>query len=555
MTGARADELVFVALGGAGEIGMNLNLYGFGPPGDETWMMVDLGITFGDGSVPGVDVIMPDPAFIAERRDRLAGLVLTHAHEDHLGAVPYLWHRLRCPVYATPFTASILKRKLREEGIDNDVPLTTVALGDRFPVGPFDLELISLTHSIPEPTALAIRTPAGLVLHTGDWKFDPDPVVGPSAEEDVLKGLGEAGVLAMVCDSTNVFNPGSSGSEADLLASLTELIGASENRVVVTCFASNVARLETIAAAAAAQGRDVVLFGRSMWRIDSAARENGYLADTPAFIHEADVGYIPRDRAVLVCTGSQGESRAALARMAAGDHPNVALEPGDTVIFSSRVIPGNERSVARVQNHLIRQEVEVLTQGDHMVHVSGHPGRAEMIRMYRHLRPRICVPVHGETRHLVEHARLARDCGVEQAIVAENGSVVRLAPGEAGIVDEVPVGRLALEGNRVVSMGGALVRGRSRAVYNGSAVITVALDGEGRLVTEPRISTIGLLDGDEEWLEESVQNAVGKALAGMPASARRNDDAVSEKVRIAVRRVFRDSFGKKPVTQVHLVRV
>ncbi|MFQ5765821.1 MAG: ribonuclease J, partial [Rhodospirillales bacterium] len=316
MTAGGDDALVFLPLGGAGEIGMNLNLYGLGPPGDEAWVMVDFGITFGDGSQPGVEVILPDPGFIAERRDRLEGLVLTHAHEDHLGAVPYLWERLECPIYATPFTISILKRKLGETDFADRVEIIEVPMGGRFHVGPFDMELITLTHSIPEPNAIAIRTALGTVLHTGDWKFDPDPVVGKVADEDALRRLGDAGVLAMVCDSTNVFEPGSSGSEADLLASLTELIGGCEKRVAVTCFASNVARLETIARAAQANGRDVVLAGRSLERIDAAARENGYLADVPAFIDEDDAGLLPDDKAVIVCTGSQGEPRAALWRIA-----------------------------------------------------------------------------------------------------------------------------------------------------------------------------------------------------------------------------------------------
>ncbi len=555
MNAAYPEELLFVALGGAGEIGMNLNLYGFGRPGAEIWMMVDLGITFGDGSIPGVDVIMPDPSFIEERQGRLAGLVLTHAHEDHLGAVPYLWPRLRCPVYATPFTASILRRKLREVGLEDVVPLTEVTLGSSLAIGPFDLELISLTHSIPEPNALAIGTPLGLILHTGDWKLDPGPVVGPVAEEDALMDLGEEGVLAAVCDSTNVFNPGTSGSEADLLASLTEVIGECENRVAVTCFASNVARLETVSAAAAANGRDAVLVGRSLQRIDVAARENGYLADVPPFIHEADAGYLPRDKTVLICTGSQGEPRAALSRMATGDHPNVVLEKGDTVIFSSRVIPGNELSISRVQNQLMRVGIELITLKDRFVHVSGHPGRAEMIRMYRHLRPRISVPVHGETRHLIEHANLARECGVEAAVIAENGNMVRLAPGEAGIVDEVPVGRLALEGNRVVPMTGELVRGRNRAVFNGSAVVTVVLDHTGRLVNEPQMSTVGLLDGDDAMMAEDVIERIRTAIAKLPRGARDNDERVGETVRAAVRRAFRDGLGKRPVTKVHLVRV
>ncbi len=545
------DELLFVPLGGAGEIGMNLNLYGFGRPGAHQWMMVDLGITFSD--LPGVDVVMPDPAFIVGHRDRLAGLVLTHAHEDHLGAVPYLWDRLRCPIFATPFTASILRAKLAEVGLEDEAEITEVPLGGRFWVGPFDLELITLTHSIPEPNAIAIRTPLGTVLHTGDWKFDPDPVVGPTADEDALSRLGDEGVLAMVCDSTNVFNAGTSGSEADLLASLKALIGACENRVAVACFATNVARLRTIAAAA--EGRDVVLVGRSLRRIDAAARTNGYLADIPAFLDDADAGYLPKDKVLLICTGSQGEPRAALTRIAADAHPHVTLEAGDTVILSSKIIPGNEMAIARVQNRLVRRGVNVITERDAFVHVSGHPNRDELIRMYQHVRPRVTVPVHGEARHLAEHARLARECQVAVAVVAENGSVVRLDSAAAGVVDEVPAGRLALDGNRVVSMDGALVRGRNRALYNGSAVVTVVLSGDGRLATEAQLSTIGLMEAEDSETEDCVLAAVRTALGKMAKRARKDDAAVREAVRIAVRGAFRDSVGKRPVTSVHLVRL
>ena len=340
MAKKQSSELLFLPLGGAGEIGMNLNLYGYGPPDRHRWIMIDLGVTFGDGYPPGVDVIMPDPQFIEEKRDQLDGLILTHAHEDHLGAVPYLWERLNCPVYATPFTVSILKRKLQETGLSQKIPIHEIELGGRFTVGPFDLELITLTHSIPEPNAIVIRTPLGTVMHTGDWKLDPDPVVGAAPDEESLRRVGDEGVLAIVCDSTNVFEPGVSGSEAKLQESLTKLIRQCENRVVVTCFASNVARLETITKAAQTNGRDVVLAGRALRRFVEAARENGYLRDVPAFLDEEDAGFLPHDKCLVICTGSQGEPRAALWRIATETHPRIVIESGDTVIFSSKVIPG-----------------------------------------------------------------------------------------------------------------------------------------------------------------------------------------------------------------------
>ncbi len=555
MSPDKTAELVFLALGGAGEIGMNLNLYGLGPAGKETWVMVDLGITFGGGQVPGVDVILPDPGFIVERRDRLAGLVLTHAHEDHLGAVPYLWQRLQCPIYATPFTISILKRKLAETDFADQVEIIEVPLGGRFTVGPFDMELITLTHSIPEPNAIAIRTPLGTVLHTGDWKFDPDPVVGDAADVEALKRLGDEGVLALVCDSTNVFTPGESGSEADLLKSLTDLIAAAQGRVAVACFASNVARLETIAKAAQANGRDVVLAGRSLVRINDAARENGYLAEVPAFLDEEDAGHLPEDKAVIVCTGSQGEPRAALWRIANEEHSNVTLSEGDLVIFSSRIIPGNEASIARLHNQLVRRGIRVVNTTDHFVHVSGHPARDELARMYQLSRPKLAVPVHGELRHLREHARLALECQVPMAIAAENGAMIRLGPGKPKITGTVPVGRLAADGNRLVPMDGELIRGRTRTVYHGAAVVTVVLNGAGGLAAEPELSAIGLLESGEDPIADEAKEAARAAVKGLKEKERGNDETVREAVRIAVRRSFRKSLDKNPVITVHLFRV
>ncbi|MBT3358412.1 MAG: ribonuclease J [Rhodospirillales bacterium] len=548
------EDLVFVPLGGTGEIGMNLNLYGYGEPGKRQWLMIDLGITFANGNTPGVDVILPDPSFIEERVDRLAGLVLTHAHEDHIGAVPYLWDRLRCPIYGTPFTLSVLRRKLREDAGEfaSEVPIHEVPLSGHFQIGPFDLEMVTLTHSIPEPNAIALRTPVGTILHTGDWKLDPDPVIGAAAEKDALRKMGDDGVHAIVCDSTNVFEESESGSEADLLESLTEVIGRCENRVAVGCFASNVARLETISKAAAANGRSAVLAGRSLWRMYEAARENGYLNDIPAFLDENDVAHLAKEQTLIICTGSQGEPRAALSRIADGSHPRVRLEREDTVIFSSRVIPGNEISIARIQNLLTRKGVRIITQDDSFVHVSGHPARDEMKTMYELVRPTISVPVHGESRHLAEHAELARECGAGQVVLIENGAVVRLGPGEARVIDEAPVGRLAIEGSRLVPLGGQIVRSRVKAMYAGSAMVTVVLDSAGKLVGDPQISQIGVLEEGEETPLSEVRAEISRAVAKL----RENDDeAASEAVRLATRRTFRKTVGKKPLTQVHVVRI
>jgi len=545
-------ELLFLPLGGAGEIGMNLNLYGY----DGKWLMVDLGVTFGDDSVPGIEVVMPDPSFIEERRDDLIGLVLTHAHEDHIGAVQYLWRRLRCPIYATAFTASVLRRKLAEAGLEREARITEIPLSGRFALGPFELELITLTHSIPEPNALAIRTPAGTVLHTGDWKFDTDPLVGPVADEAALRRVGAEGVLALVGDSTNVFRPGESGSESAVRESLIELVGRFEQRVAVACFASNVARLESAAAAAAANGRRAALVGRSLRRMDEAARENGYLDDTPPFLSEEAAAGLPDDEVLLLCTGSQGEPRAALARIAHGTHPHIVLEQGDAVIFSSRIIPGNEKAIGRLQDQLVRLGVQVLTEQNHFVHVSGHPARDELARMYAHVRPRVAIPVHGEVRHLVEHAKLARDCQVPASLVVENGSVVRLGPGEPAVIDQVPSGRLGLDGNRLLPLAGTIVRERQRMVSNGAAVATLVVDREGRLIAEPVITVHGLVDAEsDDPVVASLRAALREALGQMPPGARRDDGAVREVARSAVRRVLKNDLGRRPVTEIHVVRV
>ncbi len=556
MTKDIKNDLLFLPLGGAGEIGMNLNLYGYGQPEKAEWIMVDLGVTFADPSMPAVDVILPDPEFIVEHADDLIAIVLTHAHEDHLGAVQYLWPQLKCPVYATPFTAAVLSRKLAEVPWRDEIEINIVDLGSSFSLGPFDLELITLTHSIPEPNAIAIRTPDhGVVLHTGDWKFDPDPVVGDVPDSERLRELGDDGILAMICDSTNVFSPGDSGSEGDLRESLSRIIGGCQNRVAVACFASNIARLQTIAEAARDNGRDVILSGRSLQRMVGAAKETGYLSEDLAFLTEDDAGYIPKDKSLIICTGSQGEPRAALWRIANEDHPRVSLDSGDTVIFSSRVIPGNEVSISRLQNQLASRNIHIITWKDDFVHVSGHPARDELVEMYQLARPRIAIPVHGETRHMIEHASLARDCQVPETIVMENGAMVRIAEGRTEIVQHVPSGRLALEGNRLVSLDGELVRKRRQALYNGFIVATVIMDEAGELVDEPQISAIGLLELGETDLEDAAHDAIIDAVENMSKRTARDDDAAAEEIRINLRRAFRSMLDKNPITHIHLVRV
>jgi len=546
----RPDELVFLPLGGAGEIGMNLSLYGYAG----RWLMIDCGISFADDTMPGIEVIMPDPAFIEERRDALVGIVVTHAHEDHLGAIQYLWPRFKTTVYATPFTANLLRQKLVETKLESTVPIVEIPMSGKFSIAPFELELITLTHSIPEPNAVVVRTPVGTVLHTGDWKLDPDPLVGPTADEAALRRLGEEGVLALVCDSTNALRPGVSGSEAAVGRSLETLVGQCRNRVAVACFASNVARLTSIAAAAAAHDRQVALVGRSLWRIEQAARETGYLNGVPRFLTEEEAGYLPRDKALLICTGSQGEPRSALSRIADDEHAHIVLEAGDAVIFSSRIIPGNERSINRLHNKLTHLGVEILTEQDHFVHVSGHPAQEELQRMYQMVRPKVAVPVHGEARHLRAHMSLAEACQVQQAILALNGDMVRLGPLPAAVVGQVQTGRLALDGKQLVSLDSESWKNRKRITFNGAAVATVVLDRNGTLLADPRVTLQGVGDPDAEELA-SLGADVGRAVEGLSPRERRDDAAVSEAARLAVRRRLKASSGKRPVTDVHVVRV
>jgi ribonuclease J len=550
MTVPADDELLFLALGGAGEIGMNLNLYGHAGK----WLMVDLGIAFADDTMPGVEVVMPDPAFIAERREDLVGILLTHAHEDHLGAVADLWPRLRAPVYATPFAASVLRRKLAEAGLMDAVPVVEIALGGTLSLPPFELELITMTHSILEPNAVAIRTPLGTVFHTGDWKIDPEPLLGEVTDEAMLRRIGEEGALAMVCDSTNVFVEGEAGSESTVRANLEAVVKTAQGRVAVTCFASNLARVESAALAAIATGRHPVLAGRALQRMVEAARECGYLLDFPPCIPEQQAGWLPRDKVLFICTGSQGEPRATMAKLASGEHRDLVLEAGDTAVFSARVIPGNERAVGRLQNALMARGVEVVTDGDADIHVSGHPARDELVQVYQWIRPRIALPVHGEVRHMVEHAALARACQVPETVVAPNGTLVRLAPGPAEIIDHVPVGRLARDGDGLVALDGEALRERRKLLWNGAAAATLVIDGRGRAVAPPRVSLRGI-DDEDGALGQAITAGLSEMLADLSTSERGDDGRIEEAARLAVRRVVRAHLGKKPLTDVHIVRI
>ncbi|CDO60984.1 Metallo-beta-lactamase family protein,RNA-specific [Candidatus Phaeomarinobacter ectocarpi] len=550
------DELVFLPLGGTGEIGMNFNLYGYGPAKDRKWLAIDLGITFPDATEPGIDVITPDPMFIEGERDNLLGLVLTHAHEDHIGAVPHLWERLKCPLYATPFTAAMLRGKLAEHGLLNDVPLHEIPLGGHLTLGPFEMQFVTLTHSIPEPNAIAIRTPLGNVMHTGDWKIDDNPLIGDTTDIATLKAFGDEGVRAIVCDSTNVLSPGRSGSEADVRKNLTALIGTLTGRVAVTTFASNLARLATIMEAAAANDRSTVLVGRSMHKITAAARETGYLKGIPLPVAEDDAGYLPPDNVLYLCTGSQGEARAALSRIADDSHRHISLSEGDTVIFSSKIIPGNELPIFELHNRLSERGIDVLTEKDHDVHVSGHPCRDELTMMYQWIRPELSIPVHGEPRHLLAHAELAEELQVPEQLVLRNGLMARIAPGPAEVIDDVPAGRLHLDGRILVRAGEAPLRERRQMSFAGNVVVSLVVDDDGQLLADADVAATGIPDLEDDLsIEDTCAEAAEDAVNRMRKSARRDDDAVAEAARRAVRGRIRFLWDKKPPVRVLVTRV
>jgi len=549
---------VFLALGGIGEIGMNCYLYGLGPADARQWLMVDLGITFPEGeNDPGIDVILPDLRFIEAERTSLAGIVLTHAHEDHFGAVAELWWRLRAPIYATPFAAALLAAKLAEFGGRERPEVRVVALDSRFTVGRFDIELISLAHSIPESNALLLRTPLGSVLHTGDWKLDATPLIGAPADVARLVRLGDDGVRAMVCDSTNALREGRSPSERDVARTLSGLIRTAKGRVAVTIFASNVARIRAVADAARSAGRQLVVAGRAMHRIIAAAMDTGYLPSDFKYRDQEHYQYLERDETVLLCTGSQGEPRAAMARIAEDQHPHISLGKGDLVIFSSRTIPGNERAVGRIHNQLVDLGCELLTDADALVHVTGHPRREELKEMYGWVRPRVAIPMHGEARHLAEHAKLARAAGVNEVVAVRNGDVVRLGPGAAEVIDQAPVGRLYRDGRLLLAAEDGPLRQRRALAFAGIVIVSLTLSLRGELLADPLIMLDGVpvLDGRGESMLEHLLDVVDDTLKSIPAARRKDGETVREAVRRAVRARVEDLWGKRPITKVLLTQL
>lgn len=542
------DELLFLALGGSGEIGMNANLYGC----RGKWVMVDLGVTFADQQYPGIELVLPDLSFIEERREDLLGIVLTHGHEDHIGAVPYLAADLGVPLYATPFTAGLVAGKLEEEGLLGDVELNVVENGGTVELGDFSFRYVPLAHSIAEGNGLLIETPFGRVFHTGDWKLDSDPLIGQPASPETLRKIGDDGVLALVCDSTNVFNPRQSGSEAEVRDGLMQVVSEASGRVVVTTFASNVARLQTLGQVAKASGRQLCLAGRSLDRIVAVAKANGYLHDLPPLIDWDRAMELPGREVMILATGGQGEARAALARMAESSHP-IKLREDDLVVFSSKEIPGNEIAIGRVQNAFAARNIRMVTEKQAHIHVSGHPGRPELLAMYEWLRPRVLVPVHGEVRHMVEQARLGRAHGIEQAVVQKNGDMVRLAPGPAQVIGFEHVGRLVLDGEVILPADGASVNERRRLAFNGHVSVAVSRDKTGRLAGSPQIRLQGVpLEEDREAFLAEAREEAAKAVT---AAGGMDEEALRERVRLVVRRAATRWTGKKPIVDVLIIDI
>lgn len=548
-----SNELVFLPLGGIGEIGMNLYLYGVGPAHKRTWLMVDLGVTFPGPAEPGVELILPDIRFIEEERENLAGIVITHAHEDHFGAVMHLWPRLRAPVYATPFTAALLRAKLIEEGMEGEIPIEEVASRSKLDIGPFHVELVDMAHSIPETNALLIQSDAGTAFHTSDWKLDPTPVVGAATDMKRIKQIGKEGLDVLICDSTNAIRDGLSPSEADVAKTLKDIIANAPHRVAVTTFASNVARLRSTMDAAVAADRHIVIVGRAMKRVVQVAQETGHLPSGHYdLLTEDDYGHLPREKVLALCTGSQGEGRAALSRIAANSHPRVNFARGDIVLFSSRTIPGNEKAVGKVQNNLADREIEVITDQDAMIHVSGHPRRGELEQLYKWAKPRAAIPMHGEPRHLEAHAAFARSLGVKQIVSGRNGSLIRLCPGRPEVIDNAPSGRVYLDGKLHVFAGEGPVEERRRLSFAGAVALSVVLTAKGDILADPQVTAIGIPADTQTGIPfpEIIINAALGALDGIPKPRRRDAALVAEAVRRAVRAEVRSHWGKKPPCSV-----
>ncbi|CAN1597995.1 COG0595 mRNA degradation ribonucleases J1/J2 (metallo-beta-lactamase superfamily) [Candidatus Pelagibacterales bacterium] len=550
------QELVYCSLGGAGEIGMNLNLFGYGKPGEYKWIIVDIGVTFSDDNIPGIEVILPNPEFIANQKENLLGIVLTHAHEDHVGAIAHLWPMLECPIYATPFTAAIVREKFKEKKINIGSHLKIVKLGGNVKLGAFDIDYVTLTHSILEPNGLAITTPEGVILHTADWKIDEDPLIGKKTDVKKLTELGKKGVLAMVCDSTNIFNLGSSGSESLVRTGLLTVLEKMKNRIVITSFASNVARMETVFKVAEKIGRHVCLVGRSMNRIYELARQCNYLQDIKVPIDVRDSKKMPKNKMVFLCTGSQGEQRAALARIANGTHPDLHLEKDDNVIFSSRIIPGNEKRLYKIFNDFSKSEINVLSEENSMIHVSGHPAREDLKKMYNWVKPKILIPVHGEQRHMAEHINFAKEMGVKFPVKVSNGEIIRLAPGEPQVVDKVTSGRVYLDGKVLIDNDSPVLKERRNMAANGYMEITVLISKNGQIKNNPIITLKGIpfIEEDASEIEYDLEDVVMDTCKSFNLNNSKQEKNLIDTLKGNCRKLINDKSGKKPFVNINLVR-
>tara|TARA_B100001996_G_scaffold184418_1_gene141010 strand:- start:4483 stop:6144 length:1662 start_codon:yes stop_codon:yes gene_type:complete len=549
-------ELFFCPLGGSGEIGMNMNLFGYGTSEDIKWLIVDMGVTFADESIPGIDLIYPDPGFIVDKRKDLLGIVLTHAHEDHIGAIVHIWPKLKCNIYSTPFTSVLIKEKFKEKKIDIEKYLKIVQLNGSIKLENFDVEFVTLTHSILEPNGLSIKTPIGTILHTGDWKCDPNPLIGDSINQKRLKEIGNEGVVAMICDSTNVFNPGRAGSENDVRDNLLKIMKNIKKRIVVTSFASNVARMETIFYCAEKIGREISLVGRSMNRIFKAARQCGYLEKVKKPIDSRDAKKIPREKIVLLCTGSQGEPNGAMMRIANYSHPDIAIEKEDTVIFSSKIIPGNEKKLFKMHNELVKNGIEVISEENEFVHVSGHPNREDLKDMYNWIKPRSVIPVHGEHRHMAEHINFAKEMQVPYPLQVENGDVVKIPKnGKPEIVDKAPTGRMYLDGSVSIGEYSKTIKERKNLSFNGLLEITIIVNEKGN-IKKPFISLTGLPVFEESKMDfkMDLEHEIYKICKTFSVRNPKQEKNLEEKIKSNCRKIIKDRIGKRPFTNINLIR-
>ena len=552
----KKEELLFCPLGGSGEIGMNMNLFSYGKPEAQKWIIVDIGVTFADDSIPGIDLIYPDPGFIIDKKKDLLGIVLTHAHEDHIGAIAHIWPKLKCKMYATPFTAALIKEKFKEKKIDIGKNLQIVDLNGNIKLGPFKIEFITLTHSILEPNGLLIETPAGIVLHTGDWKVDPNPLIGNKIDQTKLKEIGNKGVLAMICDSTNVFSHGRAGSEADVRTNLLKLMSNLKKRIIVTSFASNVARMETIFYCAEKTKRQISLVGRSMHRIYKAAKQCGYLKNVISPIDAREAKKISREKIVYLCTGSQGEPMGAMMRIINYTHPDVFIEKEDTVIFSSKIIPGNEKKLYKLHNQLVKNQIDVISEETDFVHVSGHPNREDLRDMYDWVKPKSVIPVHGEHRHMAEHISFAKEMQVPYPVQVENGDIVRLFPGQKPeVFDKAPVGRLYVDGIISVNEDSQSIRERKNLANNGYLEVTILVNGKGKLFKKPLVSFKGLPIEEAQDFFYDLEDEIENISRTFSLNNKKQESNLIEALKISCRKIVKEKTGKKPYTNINLVRI